>query len=162
MFELNRSIDRLDVGTSRHWIALALIAVLVAVLGRQIFAPDLPVVVRGLLIVLSLSGAWLLLMLARRGPASIELTEVGLVAANGAVICEFSNIAKIEHGALAFKPSKGFLIRLKSPMSPGWHPGLWWRYGTRVGIGGMTPAAETKLMAEVLAERFPPGPAEPA
>jgi hypothetical protein len=31
-----------------------------------------------------------------------------------------------------------------------WVPGLWWRIGRSVGVGGMTGAAETKMMAEMI------------
>lgn len=157
MFELDRTIDRLEVKGARHWTALALVAALALVLLSQVFVPDLPIVARGVVLVLALASAWLCLGLARRGPSSIMVTDLGLVDNFDRVICTFDQIEKIDHGAFALKPSKGFLIRLRASANPGWHPGLWWRYGKRVGIGGMTPAAETKLLAEVLTERVASG-----
>ncbi len=32
-----------------------------------------------------------------------------------------------------------------------WRPGLWWRVGRRIGVGGMTPASQTKFMSEIIA-----------
>ena len=31
-----------------------------------------------------------------------------------------------------------------------WWPGLWWSLGNRVGVGGVTSAAHTKAMAEII------------
>ena len=157
MFEMNRKIDRLDVGPARHWAALVLVAVLAVVLARQALVPELPWIVRALVFILGVACVWVVFALVRRGPSCISVTNDSLVDNFGRVICTLDQIEKIDHGAFALKPSKGFLIRLRNPANPGWHPGLWWRYGTRIGVGGMTPAAETKLLAEVLAERFPPG-----
>ena len=32
-----------------------------------------------------------------------------------------------------------------------WQPGLWWRLGNRIGVGGMTPGSQAKAMAEIIA-----------
>jgi hypothetical protein len=42
------------------------------------------------------------------------------------------------------------LIRTNVPASRSWHPGLWWRLGQRIGIGGVTPGSQSKSMAEIL------------
>jgi hypothetical protein len=31
-----------------------------------------------------------------------------------------------------------------------WVPGLWWRIGKRVGVGGVTPSQPARYMAEVM------------
>ena len=63
----------------------------------------------------------------------------------GPSLHNLKNIARVERGLFAFKPSNGFLILLNNPMSRAWHPGLWWRFGRRIGIGGVTPQAEGKV-----------------
>ena len=79
---------------------------------------------------------------------SLILREDGLYSSDGTVVAQLANIARVERGLFAFKPSNGFLILLNNPMSRAWHPGLWWRFGRRIGIGGVTPQAEGKVMAE--------------
>ncbi len=79
---------------------------------------------------------------------SLILREDGLYSSDGTVVARLANIARVERGLFAFKPSNGFLILLNNPMSRAWHPGLWWRFGRRIGIGGVTPQAEGKVMAE--------------
>ena len=84
----------------------------------------------------------------------IELREEGLFDSDGTRICAMENIASVDRGMFAFKPSNGFLVRLKSPAPRAWAPGMWWRIGRRVGIGGATPRAEGKIMADLLTARL--------
>lgn len=81
----------------------------------------------------------------------IVLSEDGLTDTSGKLICAMDNIRDIERGAFSFKPSNGFLVRTKTPLPRGWAPGLWWSFGTRLGVGGVTPAQQSKFMAEALA-----------
>lgn len=88
----------------------------------------------------------------RRSTAhTLELTRTELRDSGGIAIVQVDQIISIDRGAFAFKPSNGFLLRLKSPGARKWRPGLWWRFGRRVGVGGMTPGRQTKYMAEIIA-----------
>ena len=80
----------------------------------------------------------------------LHLREDGVYSSDGVLVAELRNIKQVERGMFAFKPSNGFTIVLKTSMSRAWHPGLWWRFGRRVGVGGVTPQAQGKLMAERL------------
>ena len=42
------------------------------------------------------------------------------------------------------------MILLKTPGRRVWRPGLWWRLGRRVAIGGVTAASQTKPLADIL------------
>ncbi|MDW3222456.1 MAG: hypothetical protein R8G34_06130 [Paracoccaceae bacterium] len=81
----------------------------------------------------------------------LELTKTELRDSGGIVIAKVENIVGIDRGTFAFKPSNGFLLRLKAPDARKWRPGLWWRVGRRVGVGGMTPGRQTKYMSEIIA-----------
>ena len=81
---------------------------------------------------------------------SIVLSAAGLTDSTGEVIAEMGNIASVDRGAFAFKPSNGFTVRLKSPAPRAWLPGLWWRLGRRVGVGGATPGKAARDMADVI------------
>lgn len=81
----------------------------------------------------------------------VELTEAGLMTTDGELIAAIDNIETVERGVFAFKPSNGFILRLKKPVAPKWQPGVWWRYGYRVGVGGVTSAGQAKVMADLLA-----------
>jgi hypothetical protein len=81
----------------------------------------------------------------------IELTQTELRIKGGIVLAQVANIARVERGAFAFKPSNGFLVSLKEAGPRGWALGLYWRFGKRLGVGGVTGAPQTKGMAEALA-----------
>lgn len=102
---------------------------------------------------LVLGGAALWLANAMRIATSlvIELTETELREQSGTVIARVEDITYIDRGFFAFKPSNGFLVRTKKPGPRVWRPGLWWRVGRQIGIGGMTPGRQSKLMSEILA-----------
>jgi hypothetical protein len=85
---------------------------------------------------------------------SIELTEDALRDSSGRVLCTMAQVDAIERGALAFKPSNGFVVRLKEPGARAWAPGLWWRFGRRLGVGGVTSVHEGKAMADQLSMRL--------
>lgn len=80
----------------------------------------------------------------------VELREDGIYDGDGTLIAALSNIKSLDRGVFAFKPSTGFILRLTDPMPRVWRPGLWWRYGRRVGVGGVTAAHQAKAMAEII------------
>lgn len=83
--------------------------------------------------------------------ARILLTDEGLSDSSGRIIAAFEEIQSVDRGALAFKPSNGFLLRIRVAHGRAWVPGLWWRLGRWVGIGGSTPSGAGKFMAEAIA-----------
>ncbi len=84
----------------------------------------------------------------------IELTDTELRATNGFVLARMDEIVAVDRGAFAFKPSNGFTLKLKNTKPRAWAPGLWWRFGRRVGVGGVTSAGQAKFMAEQIALRI--------
>jgi hypothetical protein len=81
----------------------------------------------------------------------IELTQDELRLSDGTLICRTEDIHKIDRSFFAFKPSNGFLVTTKVSYPFTWAPGLWWRFGKRIGIGGVTPGSQGKAMADTLA-----------
>jgi len=84
----------------------------------------------------------------------IELTETELRDSSGEVIAYVDQIVSIDRGMLAFKPSNGFIFKVKTVQPRVWNPGLWWRFGRRVGVGGVTPGSSTKMMADIIAAKL--------
>jgi hypothetical protein len=135
---------------------------------RRVFAMAVLVSLGGLLVYIGLArppseigwqvfllilGALTLVLSGRfwRATASaIELREDGLYDRDGRLICALSEIERLDRGMFAFKPSNGFLVRLRAPGARAWAPGLWWRLGRQVGVGGVTPGAQGKILADML------------
>lgn len=94
---------------------------------------------------------WLADAMRRATTNAVELTREGLRSTDGEVIARLDDIETLDRGMFAFKPSNGFLMRLKNKAPARWRPGLWWRLGRRIGIGGVTPGSQSKAMAEIMA-----------
>ena len=140
---VNASPGRRILGVGGVWL-LAGIVLWVAVttppaLGWQVF-------------LLAVGGAaiWLAERMRRATALRLELTETELRDSGGTVIARTDDIIGLDRGIFAFKPSNGFLLKLRQAEGRVWRPGLWWRLGNRVGIGGMTPGHQAKVMAEVI------------
>lgn len=100
--------------------------------------------------VLGIASFWCASVVFSATSASILLLRKGLVTSDDIIVAELDNIKAVERGLFALKPSSGFVILLKKPMPLVWKPGLWWRFGRRIGVGGATAAAEGKIMAEAI------------
>jgi hypothetical protein len=142
-----------EVAPARRWLALVMLAALSLVLLyiAVVQAPSM-----GWQVFLLASGGlglWLAIRMRESTRYRIEMTETELRDSAGNRLALIADIVMVERGVLAFKPSNGFVIRTAKPAPRSWMPGLWWRVGRRVGIGGVTPAAQTRVMADMLAMR---------
>ncbi|TDL85821.1 hypothetical protein [Meridianimarinicoccus aquatilis] len=91
---------------------------------------------------------WLSWRLWTATEGQIVLTRDGLFDSSGRCLTTIDNIKMVERGPFAFKPSGGFAVQLKEAPGRGWSPGMWWRFGRRLGVGGVTPVAQSKVVAE--------------
>lgn len=94
-------------------------------------------------LVMALGASWLLSATSR----GIYLTPKELRDINGALIARISDMKKLERETISYKPAHGFIIVLAEPARSHWSPGVWWRTGQRVGVGGFLHADQTKAMA---------------
>ena len=102
-------------------------------------------------LVLAGLGAVLLALRGWRGSDAVLVLDAdGLRQADGTPVAPMQAIASVDRSLFTFKPSNGFLIRMREPLGFGWTPGLWWRVGRRVGVGGVTNARDTKMLADAL------------
>ncbi|RKF16530.1 hypothetical protein D6850_02980 [Roseovarius spongiae] len=94
---------------------------------------------------------WAAELLRRATKEGLELTQEALRSTTGEILARVDEIEALERGVLAWKPSNGFLLRLSAAGPRRWEPGMWWRLGRRIGVGGVVSAPRTKAMAEILA-----------
>lgn len=80
----------------------------------------------------------------------LYVTRQGVYDSDGQMIVALSDIEEVDRGLFAFKPSNGFLLRLFRPEKARWAPGLYWRIGRRMGVGGATNPAQTRKLAETI------------
>jgi hypothetical protein len=99
-------------------------------------------------------GAVALFLAIRLWQASgvaLELTATELREAGGRRLARLSEVRSVNRGTFAVKPSNGFLLVLERPAPAVWAPGLWWRIGRRVGVGGVTGRQAGRAMADAIA-----------
>lgn len=102
------------------------------------------------LIVVGAAALWLADTMRKATASAIELTPLCLRDRDGTIIAMIEDIQSMDRGFFAFKPSNGFLLKTHTSAPGIWRPGLWWRVGRRIGIGGMTPGHQTKFMSEII------------
>ena len=140
-----------EASAPRRWLAVAMLTSIGAiVLYVSLASPPSPLW-QGFLIVLGALALWMALRLYQATQGRIELTATELRDSSGTLIASMDQIEVLDRGTFAFKPSNGFLLKTKTPGRNIWQPGLWWRFGRRIGIGGVTPASQAKFMSEIIA-----------
>ncbi|MGI3166087.1 hypothetical protein [Pseudooceanicola sp. 200-1SW] len=142
----------LTVGAGRKYVGLAVTGALAVALAWLALSPQpAPLKMRLLLLALAAAEAWIVWRLYRATQLRLELTEAGLSDSSGEVLAPMEQIEAVDRGLFAFKPSNGFLLRLKTPGPRRFRPGLYWQFGRRLGVGGLVHGAEAKQMADALA-----------
>lgn len=114
-------------------------------------APPAGFGMRIMLIALGLGALLLMERMRRATSVKIELTETELRTSDGTVLARAEQFVSIDRGAFAFKPSHGFTLKLTNSAPVAWLPGMYWRLGKRLGVGGVTPGAQTKVMSDMIA-----------
>ncbi|MBE3637823.1 hypothetical protein [Mangrovicoccus algicola] len=99
----------------------------------------------------ALGAAWKVWRSAGQG---LVLRPDRVVASDGRTVFLLSDVRRLERGVFAVKPANGVVVTLSARDGARWVPGLWWRTGRRVGIGGMTPKAQTRAFADRLEQRL--------
>lgn len=135
----------------RRWTAILVFVALGLVLLWLAFMGAGDLVWQGFFLAIGLAAFWMSDVLRRSTMQEIELTRDEIRTSDGRVLTSVDNVRNVEKGAFAFKPSNGFLVRLKAPSGRGWAPGIWWQGGTFLGVGGVVSAGQAKAMAEILA-----------
>ncbi|SPJ23983.1 hypothetical protein [Palleronia abyssalis] len=154
MSDPSEILYRLDASAPRRVFATGVLAALTGLLLWLSLAAQADPIWRVVLIAIAVAAAFAARSLWVATAYAILLTEEGLVQSDGRLIASYDQIGSVDRGMFALKPSNGFLINLTEARPFGWAPGLWWRWGKRVGVGGVTRAGSAKAMADLLALRI--------
>ncbi len=141
----------------RRWFGIgALVALGLGMIWTGATAPEGPSLATSFLLALGVAAVAGGEVMRRATEYHIILTDQGLWDSRGIEIARMDEIEAVSRGAFAMKPSNGMTLILRTRKGRVWMPGLWWRVGRRVGIGGVTTAAEAKLAAEIIQSRITP------
>ncbi|MDO9526284.1 MAG: hypothetical protein Q7J57_12255, partial [Gemmobacter sp.] len=97
---------------------------------------------------------WQATRLWRASAAALVLTEDELREDGGRRLALMDDIETVARGTFAFKPSNGFLLTLRTPGERGWAPGLWWRVGRRIGVGGVISRYPGRQLADMIDQQI--------
>ncbi len=147
-------IATIEVSQMRRWVALAMLLALALVLLYTALTSAPSVGWRVFLLAAGGGCLWMAMQMQSATRHRIELTDHELRDSSGTRLALVADIVRVESGMAAFRPSNGFVVHTARPLARAWMPGLWWRVGRRVGIGGVTPGAQTKFMSNQLALRL--------
>lgn len=143
-------LAELSAGPLRRFVAVGALAGLGVVLGKVALDPQTTAVWQGIC-ALGAAGSLVLAVLSWQATAGrILLTAEGLFDGSGRALGTLDEIESIEAGAFSLKPSNGFAVRLKAKGPRAWAPGMYWRSGARLGIGGVPSGRAARFMAERL------------
>ncbi len=105
-----------------------------------------------LLPIVILQVVWLRKFLNHYSKIGFLINKVGLFDLNENIICKIDDIKRIDASPYTFKSANGFLILLDTKSSFKSIPGLYWRYGHRISIGGLVSKHESKYLAGILSD----------
>lgn len=131
-------------------VLVALGVLLVSVAVTQPPAPGWQV----FLVVLAALSVGMAEKLRRATAVGLVLDGEALRTEDGTLVARLDDIRRVDRGVFAFKPSNGFILVLRDRGERHWSPGLWWRSGKRVGVGGVVSSGPAKFMAEQISLRI--------
>ncbi|WP_120635803.1 hypothetical protein [Ruegeria sp. EL01] len=140
----------IQASSPRRWAGVGMLTTVGALVIYVALASPPELVWQVFLLGVGVATLWLAHRMWQSTLDRIELTRSELRTTTGRIIAEVADIESVDRGVFAFKPSNGFLVRTRTKGPNGWAPGLWWRMGHRVGVGGVTAASEAKFMSEML------------
>jgi hypothetical protein len=145
-------IAEIDPRGPRRVLAIAMMLVLGALVLYLAFAqPPANLLLQAFLIAMGVIALWAAHKLQTATTRKLLLTEDELTDSDGTCLARIEDIVSVSRGTLALKPSNGFMLKLKNPAPRAWQPGLWWRVGRRLAVGGVTPGAQARPMADIIA-----------
>jgi len=135
----------------RRWLGIGMLAFLGGLLIYvALSTPPEVIGWQAFLVILGGASIFLAEKMRRATELTLILTQAGLSDSDGVIVAGIDEIEGVSRGTFAAKPSNGFTLRLKQGGVRRWQPGVYWRLGRRVGIGGVLPGPQTKFMAEML------------
>lgn len=147
-------LAELHPSAPRRLLGVAILAALgLSMLWMVLTAPTLGFGWRIFVLLGAALSIWLAVrMWQTTGGPGLVLTRTVLRDDRGHVIARVEDMLSVDRTVFAFKPAGGFTVVTRTPGARGWAPGLWWRLGRRIGVGGITHKHEGRYMADILTD----------
>ena len=155
MIDSDEVLERITPNAPRRAIATGSLGLLGALLlWLSLTNPPVDIGFLLLLLTIGAGSMWLSWRLWQSSGIVLELTRDELREQGGRLIARIDNIDKVDRGFFAFKPAAGFRLALHERMPTVYAPGLWWRRGRMVMVGGVTSRAQSKAVADLISIRL--------
>ncbi|UMA65585.1 hypothetical protein LVO79_03725 [Roseivivax marinus] len=138
---------------ARRWMGVGALGILGALLLGLALAPEVAVLWRLALAAGAVLTARMAMTMERATRRGLVLTPGALreEGEGGEILARLSDVRRVDRSAFALKPSNGFVMLLADPVPRAYRPGLWWRIGRRVAVGGVLSGSETRGLADSIA-----------
>lgn len=143
-------VAQAGASAGRRIIGVGIVAALGLLLLYVAVTAAMGAVWQVLLVAVGALSLWAAQVMWQATALTLHLTRDELRDSAGTLLARTEDIVTVDRGAFAFKPSNGFMLKTVDKQPRGWKPGIWWRVGRRVAIGGVIPSAEAKFMADMI------------
>ena len=103
-----------------------------------------------LLPIIVILAFWFKNFLKKYSKVGFLINEQGLFNLDKSPICKMHEIDRVDASPYTFKSANGFIIILKTKNSFESVPGLYWKVGKRISIGGLVSKNESKFLSGLL------------
>ena len=151
MTDSDEVIERITPSAPRRVMATAALGILGSMMLLVAASnPPTDIAWRLFLVAVGAGSLWLSWKLWLVTGVVLELTRDELREAGGRLVARLDNIRSVDRGFFAFKPAAGFRLSLIEKGPTIYAPGLWWRRGRMVMVGGVTSRGQTKSVADLI------------
>lgn len=153
-FPSDQIVASLRASPPRRYLAVAITVTLGLLLIALGFSGGRGVLAQLVLIALGALALWQAARIWYASEGALYLTEAGLFDQDGTCLAAMDDVVSVSRGTFAIKPSGGFTLLLTQKRPRASAPGLWWRLGRRLGVGGVTGQGAARFMAEAIAAQI--------
>ncbi|MHA6324985.1 hypothetical protein [Roseivivax sp. CAU 1753] len=144
-------LAQVSASAPRRWFGIVSLVILGGMVLYVAAATPAALGWQVLLVAVGAAALWLAQAMYKATTLTLSLTREALTDSTGEVIARLDEIRSVERGAFAMKPSNGFVLNMTRPQARRWRPGIYWTFGKRVAVGGVTPGHQAKPMADAIA-----------
>lgn len=141
---------KLPVSQARRWVGVGSFAIVGVLLPTVVVVSPATLVWNILLLAYAAFCLWQAYRMHLAGQRSLILYEDRLTLDDGELIAPLSEVVSIDRSLFAYKPSGGFILKLREKSPRGGVMGLYSRRGRRIAVGGIVSSVGGRGMADMI------------